>query len=252
MGKQQKDLVAIRGNWKVEFGGWFVGQIVKVLGWTLRVRVVAPDGMLERLKTDASPVIFCVWHNQLLTGFLRIRAMKRPVPLIVLTSASKDGAGLAALAKSFGNRSARGSSSRRGRAAMMTLLREIKNGNDAGFTPDGPRGPRYGLQGGVVKIAQASGAPILVMRFEYDSAWRMKTWDAMRIPKPFSKVTLTLDEPLAVPRRLDEDEFEAVRSGIEERMREGLDDIISDDEHRREKSIRKRARRERRGDQETR
>lgn len=228
MSKKRKS-TEIRGDWKLVLAGSLVGMLVKVVGWTLRYRVVDPHGLQERFKTDSKPVIFCTWHNCLLSGFLTIRRFQRPNTMVVLTSASRDGSGLAALAKSFGNAAARGSSSRRGRAAMMMLRREILSGNDAGFTPDGPRGPRYALQAGVVKMAQASGAPIIPMRLENSGAWRLKTWDHFRVPKPFSTVTLTLAAPVEVPRRVEEEEFEKIRVDLERWMREGIDDLISED-----------------------
>ena len=112
---------------------------------------------------------------------------------------------------------------------MMTLRREMSEGKDAGFTPDGPRGPRYGLQAGVVKMAQASGAPIIPMRLENSKAWRLKTWDRFCIPKPFSTLTVTLGDPIEVPRRGEDEKFEKIRVDLESWMREGIDDLISED-----------------------
>lgn len=228
MSKKTKS-TEVRSDWKLVLAGSLVGMLVKILGWTLRYRVVDPHGLQERFKADSKPVIFCVWHNRLLSGFLTIRRFRRPNRMVVLTSASRDGSGLAALAKSFGNDAARGSSSRRGRAAMMTLRREMAKGKDAGFTPDGPRGPRYDLQAGVVKMAQASGAPIIPMRLKNSKAWRLKTWDRFCVPKPFSTVTLTLGAPIEVPRRVEDENFEKIRVDLERWMREGIDDLISED-----------------------
>ncbi len=223
----------IRGNWKMRMGGKLGGLLLKMLGVTLRFRTVDPEGVLERITGDGAPVIYCLWHNQMLSGMLTTRRFARSNRVAVLTSASKDGAALEALAESMGYGAVRGSSSRRGMQAMMALKRAIGGGQDAAITPDGPRGPRYDLQAGVVKLAQATGAPIVTLRYENGSTWRLKTWDRLRIPKPFSTMTLILNPPLEVPRRLEEDRFEAIRAELEKRMREGIDDLISknDDDH---------------------
>lgn len=216
----------IRGSRKMAFLGFLGGVLVKILGCTLRYRIEDPEGILPRIKDDPAPLIHCLWHNQMLSAFLCLRKVGRAASMVVLTSASKDGAALESLAKSFGCGAVRGSTSRRGRAALVGLTRALAGGQDAAITPDGPRGPRYSLQGGVVKLAQATGVPLLAPRFECSAVWQLKSWDRFRIPKPFSTLTLILDPPLDVPRRLEEDQFESIRSGLEQRMREGLDDLL--------------------------
>ena len=201
-----------------------------ILGVTLRYRTHDPDGVMQELDDESRPVIFCLWHNQMIPGFLSTRRFPRKVKIVVLTSASKDGAGLAAVAESLGCGAVRGSSSRRGLQAMMDLKRELAAGRDVAITPDGPRGPRYSLQPGVVKVAQASGAPLFMLRFSCSSAWHFKTWDRLRLPKPFSTVTLTLSPPVMVPRRGEEEEFERIRVDLEQGMREGLEDLISEND----------------------
>ena len=114
----------------------------------------------------------------------------------------------------------------RGTAALIGLKRAAKAGNDLVFTPDGPRGPRYGLQPGVIKIAQTTGMLVQPMYLDYQSCWKLKTWDRFRIPKPFSKVILTLGDPLEIPRRLNEEEFESQRADLEASLRVGIDDLL--------------------------
>ncbi len=80
--------------------------------------------------------------------------------------------------------SVRGSSSRRAIAALIGLKRELRKGHDVCLTPDGPRGPRYVLHAGAVKLAQSTGAPIMPMHATFSDAWRFSSWDRMVIPKP--------------------------------------------------------------------
>ena len=55
----------------------------------------------------------------------------------------------------------RGSSSRRGARALRELTRWADKGYDLAITPDGPRGPKYAVQGGVITLAQLTGLPIV-------------------------------------------------------------------------------------------
>lgn len=227
--KKRRKSNEIRGDWKMRWAGKVTGAALKLLGTTLRYRTEDPHGVMRQLDDEDRPVIFCLWHNQMVPGLLSTRRFPRRTKIVVLTSASKDGAGLAALAESLGCGAVRGSSSRRGLQAMMDLKRELSEGRDVAITPDGPRGPRYSLQPGVVKVAQASGAPLFMLRFACSAAWCLDTWDRLRLPKPFSTVTLTLAPPVHVPRRVGDEEFERIRVDLEEGMREGVDDLISEE-----------------------
>jgi lysophospholipid acyltransferase (LPLAT)-like uncharacterized protein len=107
---------------------------------------------------------------------------------VVLTSASHDGAALATAMGVFGIGSVRGSSSRRGVAALVGMRKALREGIDVCVTPDGPRGPRYMIQAGLVKLAETSAAPVIPIHVEYPNCWRLKTWDRFAIPKPCSTV----------------------------------------------------------------
>jgi len=52
--------------------------------------------------------------------------------------------------------------------------------------PDGPRGPSYCVQPGIIKLAQKTGAAIFPIRVAYQNYWQLKSWDRFRNPKPFS------------------------------------------------------------------
>lgn len=201
--------------------GWCLGQFIRLLGMTLRREVV---GDLEGLNGHKGGLIFVLWHNQILASPYLWRRCFPERDCVVLTSASKDGVTLAAAVKVFGVKAVHGSSSRRAVAALVALLKAAKAGNDLVFTPDGPRGPKYALQPGAIKLAEKSGGLIVPFRVEYESAWVLKTWDAFRVPKPFSKVRLTFSETISVPKGLDEDRLEKYREELEAHLREGLTD----------------------------
>ena len=58
----------------------------------------------------------------------------------------------------------------------------------------------------------------------YASAWRLKTWDALVIPKPFSRVTVVFDEMVSVPPKLDAAAFQAQLDRVQAILLEGVDD----------------------------
>ena len=148
--------------------------------------------------------------------FYRYRC--NPRRAVCLTSPSKDGAIIARVMAHFGIGNVRGSSSRRGSEAVRELADALTSGLDVAITPDGPRGPKYRLQPGALRLAQISGVPITLVHIVYSRYWELKSWDRFRIPKPFSRVTIICDEPVAIPRELDEAAFEAMRAKMETRM----------------------------------
>ena len=172
------------------------GTALKLLAWTLRVKWEDRGTFYERSRRR--PVILCIWHNRLLGSILAdYRARRRFRPVKVLTSASKDGGWLEAMARRFTLGAVRGSSSRRGAAALLELSRAIADGNDIVITPDGPRGPNYHIAPGIIHLAGHARVPVVPVSVEVDRRWHIgKKWDALWIPKPFARVTLRFLPPL--------------------------------------------------------
>lgn len=197
-------------------------------GWLMRLA-----GKMVRLRVETrwlpaetpGPVIYALWHNRILMAppaFRKGYGWARHT--VVLTSASLDGAVVARAMAAFGFGAVRGSSSRRGVAALVGLTRVLRQGSDVCITPDGPRGPRYRFHPGMVKLAQATGVPIVPIRMTFANAWRLKTWDRFVIPKPFSRVHVVFDHPLTVAATTDAEAFERERLRIETALLDGVDD----------------------------
>lgn len=207
----------IRGDWKARAIGKAIGWAIRLFGFTYRAEVIDKAGVAS--GEISTPVVFLHWHNRIFTSpplWKRSCGGKRP--LVALTSASKDGAILEAAISVVGAEAARGSSSRRGAAALVTLRKALRQGKDTCVTPDGPRGPLYKLQPGGIKLAQAAEVPIVIQQIITRDFWEIGSWDKLRIPKPFSSVTLMYDGPIHVPKDLNEEEFEAFRLALEQRM----------------------------------
>lgn len=192
--------------------GAVAAGFIRLLACTLRCRVEDRAGVL---KNAPPSMIWAFWHNRVIVAPVAYRRFLRQRRGSVLTSPSKDGAIIAATMRCFGVDAVRGSSSRRGALAMRELTAVLAGGQDVAITPDGPRGPRYRAQPGLVKLAQVTGVPILPMRFVFSSCWRLKTWDRFRIPKPFSRVTVILEPLCTIPAELDEAGFAEALARVE-------------------------------------
>ncbi|MGJ8724332.1 MAG: lysophospholipid acyltransferase family protein [Roseibacillus sp.] len=208
----------VRGDWKASAvgsaAGWFAVSLAKTLRLSTAYECNGPS--------TKGPCIFALYHNRMIGAAAAAAPWLALRPGVVLTSASKDGASLAAAMECFGLGSVRGSSSRRGAAALVTLKKEIEAGKHVCITPDGPRGPRYVVQPGIVKLASLTGVPIIPFLVNYESFWALGSWDKFQIPKPFSKVQVTFGPEIGIPRKLGREEFEMERKKVEEVMRDSL------------------------------
>jgi lysophospholipid acyltransferase (LPLAT)-like uncharacterized protein len=204
----------IRGTRMAEFLGLLAGWGMRCWALTLRYEIDDRCG-ITRQEIQNTPVIFALWHNRIFTiPPIWWKTGGNARKSVVLTSASKDGAILARAMAVFGLGAVRGSSSRRAVAALVGMKRALKDGTDVCITPDGPRGPRYGFHPGVIKLAESSGAPIVPIHAKFSSAWRLKTWDGLVIPKPFSRVTVIFDTMRIVPPKLDANDFKSQLASV--------------------------------------
>ncbi len=193
-------------------GSW----VMRALLVTLRFRF--KDRARIMATPPEKPLLWAFWHNRLFVMPYVFEHFFPGRPGAALTSASKDGEILAAFLNRFGVRAIRGSSSRGGARALVEMKRAIKDGFIMGITPDGPRGPLYHLNPGVVKLAQVSGGFVLPVRIRYSRFWQLKSWDGFMIPKPFARVEITFDTLHAVPPTSDDAAFEAERVRMQETL----------------------------------
>jgi lysophospholipid acyltransferase (LPLAT)-like uncharacterized protein len=216
-------LAAVEAH-QVTAGGRAVARaawlLVNVFSATLRWRVDDPFGVLA--GAHARPAIYALWHNRsalapvVYRRFIRARWPERQ--LTAMASASKDGAFAARVMELFGTRTVRGSSSRRGPQAMAELIDAARGGSDLAITPDGPRGPRYRVQAGVIALAQYAGLPLVPVSYHLSARKVLRSWDGYQVPLPFGRCEVAFGEPLAVRRRLEETAREELRGELERRL----------------------------------
>ena len=191
--------------------------LIRLLAATLRYRLDDRSGFLG--KQPAAPVIYAIWHNRLalcLIVYYRFAVPLNPTAgLAAMVSASRDGGLLAAILECFRVQPVRGSTSRRGRQALLELTTWAERGCDLAITPDGPRGPCCVVQDGVTSLAQVTGLPILP--FSYNLSWKVRanSWDRFQIPLPFSRCDMIVEKPIIVPREASDEERGALRAQLE-------------------------------------
>jgi lysophospholipid acyltransferase (LPLAT)-like uncharacterized protein len=188
-------------------------RVVSLLGRTLRWRVEGSDHLDAVARRGHQP-IFAFWHGRILPATLHFRDRG----IVVITSENFDGEWIAGIIERFGYGTARGSTSRGARRALLQLRRELAAGRPAGFTLDGPRGPARVAQPGAVWLAKTTGNPVVPFHIEASRHWTLGSWDRTQIPKPFATVALSIGEPFDVEAEADEGQIETARRMLEQRL----------------------------------
>jgi len=214
-------IVPHKPKWYQRAAAWLIFAVIRTVSLTLRYRWNGPMDIFEGKQLGQS--IYAVWHNRLalcMIAYWGYAKKRTETPgMAAMVSASKDGGFLTGILECFGVQPVRGSSSRRGAQALLELTTWAEKGYDLAITPDGPRGPKYIVQDGVMSLAQLTGLPIVP--FSYHLGWkiRVKSWDQFQIPLPFSRCEMNFERPISVPREATDAEREVLRLRLEETLK---------------------------------
>ena len=197
--KRREPQLSLLQRLQISLVAWVAAAVVGLIGRTLRMTITFEEGSMPGLHA-ISPGIYPFWHRCVLPATW----LFRNEGIGVLTSLSRDGEYIARVIRRFGFVPVRGSSSRGGQRGLLEMETMVKAGGAVAFTIDGPRGPRYVAKKGPVMLARLTGIPITAFYVAVEKRWVLKTWDAMVIPKPFSRAYVRVAKYIHVPPDADD------------------------------------------------
>jgi lysophospholipid acyltransferase (LPLAT)-like uncharacterized protein len=200
---------------KFFFAGILGSLIIRLLIGTMRI-IERPDNYPERIIRQGENVIFAFWHSFMLVPAYTARNLG----IKIMISQHTDGEYITRVVERLGFTTIRGSTTRGGAKALLKMIKDSKEGTVLAITPDGPKGPRFTVQPGIVYLSQKTGFPIVPASLGLTSYWELPSWDKFRIPKPFSKAALICGEPIHIPPKLNKSEVEEYRILLEKRLKE--------------------------------
>lgn len=180
------------------------------LGWTTRIYWFKTDEA-KALEDNGKGLIYAIWHNQQLFLLYPYRGQK----IAPLISKSSDGEYIARCLPHFGMIAVRGSTSKGGARALIKLIQAAREGYRPMLTPDGPRGPIYTVQPGILFLAKKTGLPIIPVGTALSHKIKVGSWDKMRVPLPFGKTALTYGKAVWVK---DEKDFDRAAKELQEQL----------------------------------
>ena len=185
-------------DWKHALGSLLAYYYTLFLGWTTRVYWFK-NKESQSLEESSQGLIYAIWHNQQLFLLYPFRGQK----IAPLISQSSDGEYIARCLPKFGMMAVRGSSSRGGTRALIRLLQATREGYRPMLTPDGPRGPIYKVQPGILFLAKKTGWPIIPVGTALSHKIKVGSWDRMRVPLPFGKAAFYYGTPIYIKTQED-------------------------------------------------
>lgn len=211
-------------TWKRKLSYAIIRPIIKLLltvfWWTCRVEKIIGDEHAQKLIDKGNPIIPCYWHQMHIFGSWYIRQLqKRGLKIGFLISPSVDGEIPAQIVQSWGAVAIRGSSNRTGARALKDMYNVImKDKVSPVTTSDGPTGPIHEFKQGAIMLAQITQSPMLPIAFAASRYWQVHSWDKFIIPKPFSRIIITVGEPHYIEKKSNAEILEQARIKMENEL----------------------------------
>lgn len=186
------------------------------LVWKTSSYAIEPAALYDdAIRTQ--PVIITMWHGQ----HFMVPFIRRHHPAKVLVSRHRDGEINAIAATRLGVGTIRGSGAAGGRfdvkggvGAFAAMRDALAAGCNVAMTADVPKIARVAGMG-VIRLAQVSARPIYPVAIASSRRKVLGNWDRTTINLPFSRIALTVGDPIHVPESADEATREACRKTLE-------------------------------------
>lgn len=177
--------IGVSTDKKLRTIGALAAAIIRLYMATLRVRW---EGLQSAVQTQEDRgVVVAVWHRRLLVA----AHLGRRYNIASMASRSRDGELIAQILTRLGLTMIRGSSFHGAVSGLKALLSLPKDCVIA-ITPDGPRGPVFSLQPGLIILAETTKRVILPMSWKAHRERRLRSWDSFALPLPFTRVLMRL------------------------------------------------------------
>lgn len=203
--------------WHKRWIGAAISVVIRLLTATVRVEVSGRDAVDARLQRGER-IIYSFWHGR---QAILLKAHEGE-KVVIMISLSRDGTLQKKVVEHYGFETVRGSSSRRGVAALLEMRRMIADDAYIGaLAVDGPGGPREQVKAGAATLAAKAGAHLVPLTASYSRRWMFGSWDRLQIPWPFARAWMVYGEPIAVDNTPEEKQAgtQALQRSLDEATR---------------------------------
>jgi len=167
--------------------------VLYVLFKTNKWKIIGEENF-KRAITNDKPIFLCTWHSRFLYAVYFLKIRKTP-NLWAISSTHQDSQIMAYFLKRSYFNLIRGSSTRGWDNVIKKMFKVFQNSSSViAITNDGPKGPPYIAKDGSYKIAKRANAQIISIFGGSTKFWEIKSWDKLRIPKPFGTIYIEFSD----------------------------------------------------------
>lgn len=187
--------------------------LIDFIFYTSKIETTGFDAFKEIVLSKK--FIGAVWHSRILICSYLYKEQNAAV----LVSQSEDGEIIARILQRQGYETIRGSTTKGGIRSLAKMIKALKEKTrPASIIPDGPQGPRFKVQPGIITLAKKTGYPIMPITYSAKKAKIFASWDRFILPYPFTTCRLIYGNPLYVPTDADKDTEEMCRIQLEHEL----------------------------------
>ena len=159
-------------------------------------------------KSSGRPIMFCLWHGQLMPFTAFGVRFERADSFAAVAVGDERSTILGKLATRMGAETFAvdmgGNPVAAGRSVLL-VIKAMKAGRNSFIAPDGPDGPPYVPKRGIAKIARKAEAAIMPVGLWTRQAFQMRRWDRYLVPFPFARIHMVFEKPIMVSKKMDRD-----------------------------------------------
>jgi lysophospholipid acyltransferase (LPLAT)-like uncharacterized protein len=103
-----------------------------------------------------------------------------------------------------------GSTGNSGKEALVNVISYLRQRYNTSVACDGPAGPAYDLKPGALVMSRDTGVPVIPLRFECSSFFRLGGWDRKILPLPFSEIVVRVGPAVFVTQENFDDSHKTI------------------------------------------
>lgn len=169
----------------------------------------------KALLDEGKAALFAVPHGRMI-GLLRFQDIRSRVTILI--SPSRDGEIIARTITNLGLTASRGSQKQGAVKGGLQMVKAAEAGKHLVVMIDGPRGPAYHVNPGIIKMAEITGLPIIPFTCSSRNAMRMWGWDSFMATHWGSPILHVFGDPIIVRDGAEEAERESLRALLEQQL----------------------------------
>lgn len=167
---------------------WLATPLLKGLALTQTYTVYNVEN-LRSVSGEEDNFILALWHGQILpTLFYFAESEFDQTTFYTFISPHRDGEYISRVASGLGINALRTSRRDPRLSALKKIHRLVNDGKNLAITPDGPVGPPFQVNPGVVKLSRRFDRPILPVAAVPTAGKYFSSWDRLVLPFPLATI----------------------------------------------------------------